>query len=236
MESSHQTEGELLPTDGQSPLGESADDLSDKTSSGLNKNLLRCLLILLPVGIPIVVYLKDIDATRRIFLAAFILFLVIVFSCMLMALLRSRRRSLEDSSSNSEIARELAHRHLMAVTNRFLPRGAPHARCHRQLHETVIGDPRRPQRGRLPIHYQLAPTYSRSPSPRRAGISSCRAQFGLTSPSHCNTIDVQGILFRRDDPPPYEEALRCPLANAEYYRVHTSRQETPPPSYERAVT
>lgn len=55
-----------------------------------NRNFLRCLVLLLPVSVPVVVYVRDADSTRRFFLFAFALFLLLMFSCVTVALVRSR--------------------------------------------------------------------------------------------------------------------------------------------------
>lgn len=73
-----------------------------------NRNFLRCLVLLLPVSVPVVVYVRDADSTRRFFLFAFALFLLVMFSCVTVALVRSR--SAAQASDDEEEAAPRAGR------------------------------------------------------------------------------------------------------------------------------
>ncbi|XP_065282308.1 uncharacterized protein [Dermacentor albipictus] len=73
-----------------------AEDEEKSIPVAFPRNILRCLVLLLPVSVPVVVYVRDADSTRRLFLVAFALFLLLVFSCVTMALVRSRSRAHDD--------------------------------------------------------------------------------------------------------------------------------------------
>lgn len=70
--------------------GEGAEGEEKSEPVVFNRNFLRCLVLLLPVSVPVVVYVRDADSARRFFLFAFALFLLVVFSCVTVALVRSR--------------------------------------------------------------------------------------------------------------------------------------------------
>ncbi|XP_022249089.1 uncharacterized protein LOC111087279 [Limulus polyphemus] len=304
---------------------EAEQEVVKSSSSGLNKNLLRCLLLVLPVAIPVVIYLRDVAPTRRIFLTTFVLLLVVVFSCMLMALLRAHRRHLEDAMSDSEITRELAQHHILSMTNRFLPRRSAcgtheiHSYTHTPVHYHLaphyhsrspspqvphspvsLDSPlsrspscrqhsrspslRQPSRSssvrqhssRSPLHrnsrspspyrtrrsfrrhsssspprrVQSTSRLPRSPSPYRAALSPASYVDQLTPPVvhpgrsrslffsvHVNSTQVHVQPPTRDDPPPYEVALGCPLATVRSPRegACNPQAETPPPSYDKVL-
>ncbi|XP_064471551.1 uncharacterized protein LOC135385887 [Ornithodoros turicata] len=102
------------------------------TAGGFNRNFLRCLVLLLPVAVPVVVYVRDVDATRRVFLFAFVLFLVLVFSCVTLAVVRSRSKSGNDEEDPAPSTRALSFPRLHRP--HYLDRAVPYWTVGQHVH------------------------------------------------------------------------------------------------------
>ncbi|XP_076336865.1 uncharacterized protein LOC143239560 [Tachypleus tridentatus] len=169
-------------------------------SSGLNKNLLRCLLLLLPVAIPVVIYLRDVASTQRIFLTTFVLLLVVIISCVLMALLRAHRRHLEDAMPNNEVTREFAQNRVLTMTNRFVHRPLNSGRSASVSHEV----PGIRSFAHSPVHYHLASHYhSCSPSPQVPSSP-------VSIHSSCHQLSTSSLRQSSRSPSMRQHSLRSP--------------------------
>ncbi|XP_076354813.1 uncharacterized protein LOC143249222 [Tachypleus tridentatus] len=140
-------------------------DVAKTTSTELNKSLLRCLLLVLPVAIPVVIYLQDVPPTRRIFLTTFGLLLVAVFSCMLMTLLRAHQCHLEEATPHIEVTREFPQHCILPVTNRSTPDNLYNVPSTGGMHDVRSGVPLLHSYTHAPVHYHLSPHYHNRSSP-----------------------------------------------------------------------
>lgn len=93
----------------------------NKLSRPTYKKIFRCILLFFPLIIPFIAYIRGTDPASQILLVLFIVLLVIIFSCVLTALLKVRAR-LADRASR----REIEQRHVFAITSRFLPLTLPY--------------------------------------------------------------------------------------------------------------
>ncbi|XP_067129813.1 uncharacterized protein [Centruroides vittatus] len=106
----------------------------NKASRPIHKKIFRCVLLFFPLIIPFIAYIRGTDPASQILLVLFIVLLVVIFSCVLTALLKVRAR-LADRAGR----RELEQHHVFAITSRFLPLTLPYGNYSPERPEEATG-------------------------------------------------------------------------------------------------
>ncbi|XP_022257597.1 uncharacterized protein LOC111089423 [Limulus polyphemus] len=159
-------------------------DVAKASSTELNKSLLRCLLLVLPVAIPVVIYLQDVPPTRRIFLTTFGLLLVAVFSCMLMTLLRAHQCHLEEATPHIEVTSEIPQHYILSMTNRSTPHNLYNVPSTSGMRDVRSGVTLLHSYTHAPVHYHLSSHYHNRSPPQQEQHSSAVVDSPLArSPS-----------------------------------------------------
>lgn len=225
-----------------------------------HRSLWCCFFLLMPVVIPVLIYIKDSDVTRRIFLGLFIVILIILLVCFSLVIFETRTRQMlamrsisdEDDQVDLHNFRSTlppANQNLLAATHRILTSNPLRSACRATRTNRASPTTRQMVRFQSPVHSLSIASPTRLPhtSPLRTAASAPTTPCSSSPIVRIATNDSLQLMQPhftaprenlrlpltrpQDNPPPYHVAINLPAPEA----VDGLTVETPPPPYENAM-